>query len=174
MSELTEVQKNMVHEFQCPGCVCGLNTESGCYEADGAGFFCQKHCAGTIAGGIGVINLGLPKGFNRIAYNRDRPDLTEGDVQLTLADVKNKVDGSNVNNIRLFERPEDMPEYNFLNIPVWAYETVENGMEVLIVRCYMPRVNYDFVDVILGGSLDQVRKMYPACYDASEFISEID
>lgn len=169
MSELTPVQKQMVHEFQCPGCVCGLNTESGCYETDNPNdFFCKKHCAGTVVEGIGVVNLGLPKGFNRITFVRDRPELSKGDqAQLESSEGCH-------NNIRLFERPEDMPEYNFLNIPVWAYETSEGGMDVLIVRCYMPRVNCDFVDVILGGKFEDVQKVYPGCYDASKFVGEID
>lgn len=94
-------------------------------------------------------------GFNRVTWNKERPE-------------------GNFNNIRLFEKFEDHLGYDFCNIPVWAMETTENGMDVLIVRCYMPRVNYDFVDVILNGKLEDVRKDFPNCYDVSEFIEDID
>lgn len=152
---LPVIQQKMIEEFQCPGCVCGLNTSSGCYKPDSSGFFCSKHVAGTMIAGIGVINLGLPKGFNRVTWNLERENKT-------------------FNNIRLFEKFEDHPGYNFLNIPVWAMERTENEMNVLLVRCYMPRINCDFVDVILNGKLEDVKKDFPNVYDVSKFIEDID
>ena len=105
--------------------------------------------------GVGNLNLGLPKGFNRLGQDKDRKH-------------------SGTNNIRLYEKFEDHPGYDFLNIPVWAMETTENDMDILLVRCYSPRVNWDYVDVILNGKLDDVKKTHPQVYDVSKFIEDID
>ncbi|MDF2421379.1 MAG: hypothetical protein OPY06_00005 [Nitrosopumilus sp.] len=155
MSILPVIQKQMVEEFQCPGCACGLDTTGTCFKADPHSLACIEHHAGTMIPGIGSINLGLPKGFNRLGMDKNR-------------------DGHGSNNIRLYEKFEDHPGYNHLNIPVWAREISENDMDVLVVRCYCPRVNWDFVDVILNGKLDDVRKNHPQVYDVSEFIESIN
>jgi hypothetical protein len=151
--KMPEIRKRMIEQFQCPGCVCGTNTSSGCYKPDPTGFRCIEHVAGTIVSGIGTINLGLPRGFNRVTKNPGR---------------------ENRSNIRLYENLQDHPGYNFLNIPVWAMETTEKGMNILIVRCYMPRINHDFVDIILNGRLEDLKKDHPNVYDVSQFIEEID
>ena len=153
--ELPIVQKEMIETFQCPGCCVGLNTTSNCYKPDKFSFHCNEHAAGTIIGGIGVVNLGLPKGFNRLHINKERSD-------------------SGTNNIRLYEKPEDMPEYNHLNVPVWAMEIEEEGHPYLLVRVYCPRVNWDFVDVIRNGKLTDVQKTHPNVYNVKDFIESID
>lgn len=98
----------IVEKFQCPGCVCGADTSSGCYEPESGYFHCSNHVPGTIASGIGTINLGLPKGFNRIGGGR----LSEGSGR-----------------IRLFKRFDDHPGYNHLNVPVWVMEKSEDGID---------------------------------------------
>ncbi len=125
---MNPVQRQMIEEFQCPGCVCGAGVDSGCYEPDGDQFTCDRHCAGTLVSHIGTINLGLPKGFNR------------------LGPLDQRVAG---NTIRLYESVETMPQYNEFNVPVWGME--RDGY--LFVRCYMPRVNQTYVDVIKGGTI---------------------
>ena len=149
MYVINDNQKEMVEEFQCPGCVCGSGV-SDCYQEDDPGFFCKNHVAGTLMAGIGILNLGLPKGFNRVQLNKHRSQ-------------------DSVNNIRLFEEG-DLPKYDYLNVPVWVME--KEGY--LFVRCYFPRVNWDFVDVIKGGKIEDVQKTHPHVYDVSEFIDSID
>lgn len=139
------IQKTMVEEFQCPGCATGVNTEGGCYNyEDDSDFACKQHAAGTMMPGIGLVNLGLPKGFNYL-----------GPIDTS----------KQSNNIRLFDGT--LPRYNECNVPVWAME--KDGY--LIVRCYMPRINYTCVDVIRNGKLSQLPS---SVMDVSKFIDQID
>lgn len=82
-----------VKEYQCPGCVCGVDAE--CYRK-GDSEACDKHVAGTMISGIGTIFLGMPKGFNRIGH------------------VKNmKID--------IFKNVPGGWSYDHLNVPVWKH-----------------------------------------------------
>jgi hypothetical protein len=74
----------------------------------------------------------------------------------------------------LFEKYEDHPGYDHLNVPVWAMQKTENEMDILFVRCYLPRVDCQFVDVILNGKLEDVQGTFPNVIDVSTFIDEID
>lgn len=142
------VLKEMVEEFQCPGCTLGSNTKCGSFvpNSDGMGAMCNNHSAGTFMGGIGCIQLGLPKGFCRVR----KPSL---------------IGTKNYTNIRLHDKPETyQPDH--LNVAVWAME--KDGY--LFVRTYSPRIDATFVDVIKGGKLDLV----PNAVNVGEFIDQID
>lgn len=155
-----KVQLEMIREFQCPGCGCGTYPDEGCESyklaEDGlpGSFRCEGWRPSTFMGGIGRICLGLPKGFTRTGMVEfgERPFCY----------------------IRLFEKPENRPEYNRFNIPVWAME--ENGY--LLVRCYSPRSNWLFVDVIKDGKVEMASfKDGPYEHKAinvGDFINEID
>lgn len=90
---MDEKIKNVIEEYQCPGCVCGSNIT--CYEK-GDSLECKKHVAGTTISHIGQIFLGLPKGFNRLGF-ADRTTIS------------------------IFESLEDGWGYDHFNIPVWKH-----------------------------------------------------
>lgn len=139
-----EAIEKMVNEFQCPGCVAGSDTQCGKYKLDHRGESCESHSPGTRMLGSGAIYLGMPKGFNRVGAILDEQ----------------------THNIRLFPKGSSVDVYDHLNVPVWAMEW--EGF--LFVRCFVPRRNYSFVDVIEGGTLDMV----PTATNVAEFIDEID
>jgi len=64
-------KEEMITEFQCPGCVNGIEV-STCKNymfadsLDGA-FRCAMHVPGTGRFGAGLFFLGLPKGFNKVS-----------------------------------------------------------------------------------------------------------
>lgn len=141
------LQLALVEEYQCPGCVCGHQPSSGCFEAAEDGTLsCEAHVAGTLVSGVGTINLGLPHGFNRLGFQDQK---------------KSK------NTIRLYASKETMPVYNRFNVAVWAM--VHQGN--LLVRCYLPRVNQTYVDVIKDGTLDNLPE---GVIDVGEFHDEIN
>ncbi len=119
---MTELE--MVEKFQCPGCVCGSDTNCGRYNLRKdpmEGFTCKSHVIGTSMGGIGHIALGLPKGFNRTAKETQHM-------------------------IRFYK---EMPEYDKFNVPVWAM--IKDN--ILFVRVFMPRVNNTTIDVVENGTI---------------------
>jgi len=138
----------MIDEFQCPGCIHGVNTtECEKFEKrDDGTLACKNHRPSTFIGGIGRIALGLPKGFNRCG-TMEWPETPHCFI-------------------RLYEKPKDRTEYNKFNMPVWAME--KDGF--LFVRCYSPRVNWTFVDVIQGGKLEHA----PGALNVAEFIDDMD
>lgn len=131
---MNDTQREMIMNFQCPGCSADCVSCSNCdFDDLGNGMFrCSNHSAGTIMGGVGKIALGLPKGFNKV-----------GAVGNNLTEFST--------NVRLVENPEST-QYNFFNMPIWAME--EDGY--LFVRCYCPRINFGYVDVIKGGTIEEV------------------
>jgi len=163
MNALSLPVVEMVEKFQCPGCMSGPDPEncpnfeldSKLPIGDNKMNCCVGHYPGTRMSGVGQINLGLPKGFNRVGYNQqvgqDRPQEL----------------------IRLFPSPEKSGSlghgvcYDKLNVAVWAMEQ-DN---YLFVRCYMPRTNRTFVDVIKGGKKEDI---CPDAIDVGEFYDEID
>ena len=148
--------EQMVERFQCPGCVCGSDTKCGKYVSEGGS--CKGHVLGTKMLGIGNFALGLPKGFNRAGHeyapSKEHPHRSQMHIRLW---------------------PEGTePEWNHLNIPVWALEgkhTKDSDHDgFLFVRTYQPRINHTIVEVIEGGTLDLV----PNATDVSKFFDDID
>jgi hypothetical protein len=134
-SKIMTTIEQMVNEFQCPGCTCGSDTQNcNAYKLENletaGGQRCANHSAGTIAMGLGFINLGLPKGFCRV-----RKPYTKS--------YKN-----NYTNIRLIENPQEFKEDKF-NVAVWAME--KDGY--LFIRTYSPRIDATFVDIVKDGTL---------------------
>ena len=147
---MTELE--IVEKFQCPGCVCGGDTKCGSYKTeDSFGFVCRGHVLGTFCVPIGSFALGLPRGFNRPGFEDVFP--SDGDGH------RNRL------TMRLW-KSGTQPEWNQLNVAVWAMEY--EGF--LLVRTYSPRVNFTVVDVIEGGTLDLV----PNAIDVGKFCDEID
>jgi len=150
--------KEMIAEFQCPGCVCGINPDQcGSYKPDvvpigkQTGHLCSAHVVGTSfmsAQGMMHIALGLPKGFNRPGPRDDRMGTRNQMV------------------IRLWTKDQHPEIWNDCNVPVWALE--KDGF--LFVRTYMPRNNDTALDVIEGGTLALV----PRALDVGKFWDEID
>jgi hypothetical protein len=146
---MEKIQLEMINDFMCPGCIHGVNT-SDCSKFEGFseyGFnICKNWCPSTFMGWVGRIALGLPKGFCRtgMVEFHDKPFVY----------------------MRLYEKPEDLPGYDKFNVPVWAMEK-EN---FLFVRCYSPRNNWLFVDVIKDGKLEHA----PGAINAGEFYEEMD
>jgi hypothetical protein len=104
--ELTVIQKTMIEEFQCPGCVMGMDVTCGSLKLDDSeGFSCKGHRAGTILNGSVRFNLGLPKGFSRVIY-ADDPFANEKEPS----------------NIRLHADSASV-KFDRLNVPVWAMES---------------------------------------------------
>ena len=146
-----EVYKEMTQKFQCPGCVCGSDTECGAYKLSSDCNSCDGHVLGTMVMGSGSFALGMPKGFCKPP--RDLKDPNRRPVARMI--------------IRFFESPEDhKSQWDRCNIPVWAME--QDGY--LFIRVYMPRIDMGAVEVIKGGKLD----MAPGALNVAEFIDEID
>lgn len=148
---LSDVQKEMIERFQCPGCLHGSNTNCGVFslEDDDGMFRCQKHVPGTtmVVPGQGVycLLLGAPKGFCRLSVSKveKRPAL------------------------RLWSSPDNAFQWNKWNISAWAME--QDGY--LFVRTYSPRVDMSILDIIKDGKLQE---LCPQAIDASAFLDEMD
>ena len=144
-------EQELVERFQCPGCVCGADTETCleyAYSEDRRQ--CTGHVLGTSLHSPGnLIALGLPKGFRkpRVNWSVKPPRLC------------------NTMTIHLWPHGT-APEWNRFNIAAWAM--VEEGF--LFVRTYSPRVDDGCVDVIEDGTL----AMVPNAIDVGQFIDEID
>lgn len=138
--------KELVEEFQCPGCVSGSDTNCGSYNYGQRELRCVSHVLGTQFGLGNVIALGMPKGFNKPGFRED-------------GQARNRMD------IRLWEKGTH-PDWERLNVPVWAMEKDD----FLFVRTFAPRVNCTWVDIVEGGSLE----LCPNAIDVAEFINEID
>ena len=145
---MEKVEKEMIEKFQCPGCVCGMDTECVDFNKDGDNFYCKKHVPGTTMIPGGRFNLGMPKGFDKTGFRLLSMDSAE------------------FYPIRLFSTPEGIWEANNCNLPVWAREL--DGY--LFVRFYLPRLNIGYVHVIKNGKLE----LYPDAFDVVKFIDEID
>lgn len=139
--------EEMVERFQCPGCVLGSDTTCGQYDYNTNEFRCVSHVPGTSIGPF-VFALGMPKGFNKPRW-----------------EDPNRKGRRNEINIRLFQTG-DHPEWDHLNVPVWAME--QDGF--LFVGTFAPRIDLSWVDVIEGGTL----ALAPKAIDVSAFIDEID
>lgn len=122
---MNEKIKNAITEYQCCGCTNG--PAMTCYKKADHGYGCEGHYPGTIAGGIGTILLGMPKGFDRVGpVNWFRP--------------------------QIFEKYEQ-GKYDMYNIPVWKHLD-ENGHTM--VRGLSPRINQPFLHIFLEDCRDKV------------------
>lgn len=119
----------LIEQYQCPGCVCGSDTECGKYEFDEGNNNCKGHCIGTmVSGGVGKILLGFPKGFSRIGFDTNiKPWFYK-----------------NVNDF----------QYDKFNIPVWKHKTKEGH---ILVKGLMPRLNQTFLQVFSSGDIDKIK-----------------
>jgi hypothetical protein len=148
---MRSVELQMIDTFQCPGCIHGTDPETCSkhklsQDTPGSFFYCVNWRPSTFMGGVGRIALGLPRGFLRTGM------VEFGDKPFCY--------------IRLFKKPEDMLGYDKFNVPVWAME--RDGH--LFVRCYSPRNNWLFVDVVKDGKLEHA----PGAINAGEFYEEMD
>jgi len=145
--------KQMVEEFQCPGCVCGMDVHCGSYkvsrEGEKGGGACKGHVLGTMMGLGNSIALGLPRGFDKPGY----------DYYAKPPRAKNRM------TIRLWPNGTK-PDWDHLNVPVWFLE--KDG--TLFVRTFMPRINHGVVDVVDGGTSGMV----PHAINVAVFLDEID
>ena len=127
--------KKWVSEYQCPGCSCGNNPESGCFEQLGS--ICTKHVPGTMMFPGGTIYLGMPTGFNRI-----------GKIE------------SSACRLFLFSSAEEFVSlwngYDKFNVPVWKHLN-EHGHT--LVRGLSPRNNMPFLHVHLYDCMKDVNCM---------------
>ena len=145
---MNKLKLQMIDKFQCPGCIHGTDPEE-CPKfelIDDGCFHCKNWRPSTFLGGIGRSAIGLPRGFCRT-----------GEVEFI---------DKPFTYIRLYEKPEDLNGYDKFNVAVWAME--HEGY--LFVRCYSPRNNWLFVDVVKDGKLEHA----PGAINVGEFYNEID
>lgn len=151
-----EKARQMVEEFICPGCVNGSDTLCGKWKQPASQKYpgvCMNHTLGTHVMGVGLIALGLPKGFNRPGWDHVDEEWKCGHKMIINCWPKDSgIDWDN--------------HWDKFNIPVWGME--KDGH--LFVRTYRPRTNMSVLDVIEGGTLDLV----PVAIDVSKFIDDMD
>lgn len=120
--------KKAIEEYQCSGCVAG--GDISCFKQNENGVGCGRHCAGTRLYGIGLLLLGMPKGFNRLGDNSKlKPNIYE-----------------------TFES-FDWDGYDKFNIPVWKFLSPEGHT---FVRGLSPRVNQSFIHIFLEDCMDKI------------------
>lgn len=125
--------KEAVEEYQCPGC--NLGSDISCYKnKDGKGsggdFSCSKHAAGTMGAGMGLLFLGLPRGFNRLGPT-----------------------GHEAKILYIFREFSQGWEYDKFNIPVWKYLD-EHGNT--LVRGLSPRTSQVWIHIYLENCIDKI------------------
>lgn len=124
--DMEDYQKKAIEEYQCPGCVTG--SDVSCFKK-GRYLECGEHCPGTrIMSGVGLIFLGMPKGFNRLG---------------PCEDIR----------VQIFKDIDHSWGYNNLNIPVWKYLD-KNGNT--IVRGLSPRINMPFIHIYLCDAIKDI------------------
>lgn len=153
MTKGSNVETEMIGEFQCPGCVHGCGVmECASFNLiirEEGYFYCDQHYPATTVLGVRTpkICLGLPRGFNRSQQkNSEYIRLWYG---LGRGDQKSLV-----------------PVWDQFNVAVWAME--KDGY--LFVRTFSPRIDVSVVEVVKGGTLNLV----PKAVDVSSFWGEID
>lgn len=125
--EAVEKKLSFVEEYQCPGCVVGM--DSSCFEPDlENGVGCANHVCGTIFSGIGHVFLGMPKGFNRRGFQDDLK-------------------------INIFEKFSDGWGYTKFNVPVWRHL---NKHGHTLVRGISPRINAPFLQIFLEDCMSEI------------------
>jgi hypothetical protein len=116
-----------IREYQEPGAATGFDPATATIDRGWA-----EHVPGTIISNIGIVLLGMPKGFNRI-----------GPVGLT------------IRTLFIFETWEQCQSwpYHKFNVPVWKHLDSHGNT---LVRGLSPRTNQPFIHVILGDHLDKI------------------
>jgi len=150
--------EEMVKEFLCPGCVCGMDTTCGRYKRgendySAAGYYaCMGHVLGTSILGIGNIALGMPRGFQR-------PPRLRGE--------NNTTQHVNLMEIHLAPKGCPLPVMDKFNIPTWAME--KGGF--LFLHVVSPRINYVRTFVLEGRTFSELP---PGVVNVGEFYEEMD
>lgn len=150
--------EEMVKEFLCPGCVCGMDTTCGRYARgkgsySAAGYFdCTGHVLGTTIMGVGNIALGMPRGFQRPPHIRGANDTKQHINQM---------------DIYLVPKGAPLPDMDKFNIPTWAME--RDGF--LFLHLVSPRVNYMRTFVLEGRTFAELP---PGVVNVGEFYEEMD
>lgn len=116
--------KNAIETYQCSGCVHGHDIK--CFERYSTGVGCGKHSAGTYSSLIGLVFLGMPKGFNRLGNESNM--------------IPRIYESHNLN-------------YDLFNVPVWKYLSKDGHT---FVRCISPRINVTYIDVYLEDCIDKI------------------
>lgn len=129
---LSKKAKKAIKEYQCTGCIDGQPFL--CYQnvsSSNPGIECTRHIPATMISNIGIIYLGLPKGFNRVGLEQ-----------------KNMT-------FRIFESFSDyIWRYDMYNIPVWKYLHKEFGNT--IVRGMNPRLNEGWLHIFLEDCMAEI------------------
>lgn len=113
-----------IQEYQCPGCVRGPFPSCCVRNIDpDYGCACNAHQPATTQSHIGLIFLGLPKGFCRL-----------GDSKRT--------------KISIFESEADGWEYNKFQIPIWKHI---DKLGNTLVRGICPRINDPWIHIYLNS-----------------------
>lgn len=121
-----------IQEYSCPGCIHGPGPES-CENFRPSTSGCLDHYAGTMELGIGVIALGLPRGFSRFGLSlRRRVEVFLSWQELVQSEM-------NVNTI--------------YSVAVWKHLN-EKGHT--IIRWFSPRTNMGWSAVILEDCRDKI------------------
>lgn len=127
--EMKEEIKKAIEEYQCPGCVCGMDIT--CFEASTDSVGCGKHVAGTMISNIGSIFLGMPRGFNRLGPRLENEQMP----------------------IFIFEELKDGWDYGKFNVPTWKHKDKFGNV---LIRGMCPRVNFTFIHIFLEDCMDKI------------------
>jgi hypothetical protein len=155
-TKMTDKAKQLIEKFQCPGCVCGMDTDCGALKLNEEyGVSCRGHVIGTHIGLGNPVALGFPKGFNKPGFNLFEEGPCKHRNQML---------------VRLWEKdatPEDL--WDDFNVPVWAM--VVDGF--LFVRTFSPRINMTYVDVIEEGTLEMVPQAINIKFAAEQIMEQV-
>ena len=144
--------KEMIEEYQCPGCVCGSDTSCGKYKESTAfnGVFCESWVPGTIVWPNGAIALGMPKGFNKGHKPYRAPSFNDrGNYPMS------------------FLTSDQTFEFNKFNVAVWCLE-MKNA---LFVRMFSPRINMT-VTLVFDGKTQ--KDVCPEATNIQSILDEMD
>lgn len=146
--KMTTIEK-AIYNFQCAGCVCGSSPKTcdkfqlSSHENNEG--HCANHVPGTLMYPGGRMILGMPTGFDKIRG----------------ADQKEF--------INIYEKGS-IPEFDFLNLPVWAMEHEGN----LFVKVVCARILSIFTYIILGGKMDDLGEYKDKVVDVKTVLDKID
>lgn len=121
------MNKNIIEQYQCPGCINGDDTSCFKKKDIKKDISCKKHSAGTMIFGIGPIFLGLPTGFNRLGF--------QNNLNICIYENTNNGFGDK------------------LNVFVWKYlDSYGNTL----VRGLSPRINSPFLHIYVGNHISNI------------------
>lgn len=145
---MSDTQTILVQTYQCPGCTLGSDISCGSFQQDNfhQGSACSAHVAGTSILGLGLILLGMPKGFNRLGCH------TSSQCPVCIWDS--------------FEDFLNLwGDYDNLNVPVWKFLD-KNGNT--LVRGISPRNNRPFIHIFSGDVRDRISCLEITAADVTE------